>query len=663
MSERLIQVSTLTEIADAIRDKKGTVNPIPVSSYASEIATIETGGGQSDKPFNLVSYFRGTLTEVDDVNGVIQSVGAYWSSSANYMGSFSSNVGVFSLANQSMLSYVNLPECERLHYSAFASCSALETVIAPQCSRVEYHAFYSCLALKEVNLTGCSYIASNAFTIPSAEAINRSELTVNIPDYCNIEQLNLCNISYGGNYFASFNGVSYGVFVSVTGYTSGYLPSTCFAIGRIYSKYISKITTLTGNGVRWVCNYAFYSSSAYKLSKISLPICERIGMYAFPSTRILSSIYAPMCSSVGFGAFSCYSSYPNTSLTDITGMPLTHISGYAFAYCTNLSMVNWSIIESLGYNAFAGNTTITEMPSDLNSAIINTSGFGSLPNLVSAHNSYAKIAHLSWCSALTDVYLPACEEISQYGFAYCYALSKLTDENLPNCKVIGSYAFSQCSALSYVSLTEVERIEQSAFMSLSSALVEVNFPKCSYVGHYAFYRCVVLNKASLPMAKSIMGYAFTYCSSIEEIDFPNCEYAGGSAFEYCSLLSKVSLPALTSYGDYLFWSCPLLTELDLPSLEYAMASLGARNVKTLSLTNIQEISGYAFANMYNLESLYIYASSVPKLWNGTTPFQNTPMSNSSYLGYFGSIYVYSSLYEEFKTETNWRYFSSRFVSM
>lgn len=45
MSERLIQVSTLTEIADAIRDKKGTVNPIPVSSYASEIATIETGGG------------------------------------------------------------------------------------------------------------------------------------------------------------------------------------------------------------------------------------------------------------------------------------------------------------------------------------------------------------------------------------------------------------------------------------------------------------------------------------------------------------------------------------------------------------------------------------------------------------------------------------------
>lgn len=662
MSERLIQVSTLTEIADAIRDKKGTVNPIPVSSYASEIATIETGGGQSDKPFNLVSYFRGTLTEVDDVNGVIQSVGAFWSSSANYMSSYSSNVGVFSLANQSMLSYANLPNCTGLHYSAFAECSALETVNAPQCSQVYYHAFYNCIALKEVNLTGCSSILSYAFSIPSSMAINRSELTVNIPDYCHIEQLDLCNRQYGGNYYASFNGVSYGVFVSITTNPTGTLPSTCFAIGRILTKYISRITSLSGDGVRWVCDYAFYISSARALSKITLPICERIGSWAFWQTNKLSSIYAPMCSSVGYGAFSAGANAPNTSLTDITGMPLTHIGSYAFYYCTSLSMVNWSIIESLGSHAFMGNTTITEMPSDLNSVIMDTGGFAGLPNLVSAHNSYAKIAYFSQCKALTDVYLPACEEISRYGFAYCSALSKLTDENLPNCKVINWNAFNSCSTFSYLSLTEVERIESSAFANLSFVFAEVNFPKCSYVGEYAFQRCYALNKVSLPMAKSIMGSAFGYCSSIEELDLPNCEYVGSYAFASCSLLSKVSLPALKSYDISPFYSCPLITELDLPSLEYAFVSLGGY-AKTVKLTNIQEISSYAFAYMSRLESLYIYASSVPKLMDWYGPFANTPIVASSYLGYFGSIYVPASLYDEYRTATNWTQLKSRFVSM
>lgn len=48
---------------------------------------------------------------------------------------------------------------------------------------------------------------------------------------------------------------------------------------------------------------------------------------------------------------------------------------------------------------------------------------------------------------------------------------------------------------------------------------------------------------------------------------------------------------------------------------------------------------------------------------GTTIFYNTPMSSSTYLGYFGSIYVPSSLLNSYKTATNWTFYSNRMVGI
>ena len=50
MSKYIIDGSTLTGIADAIRAKKGTSAPVAVTDFASEVASIETGGGESDLP-------------------------------------------------------------------------------------------------------------------------------------------------------------------------------------------------------------------------------------------------------------------------------------------------------------------------------------------------------------------------------------------------------------------------------------------------------------------------------------------------------------------------------------------------------------------------------------------------------------------------------------
>lgn len=48
---------------------------------------------------------------------------------------------------------------------------------------------------------------------------------------------------------------------------------------------------------------------------------------------------------------------------------------------------------------------------------------------------------------------------------------------------------------------------------------------------------------------------------------------------------------------------------------------------------------------------------------GTNIFAYTPMSSSSYLGYFGSIYVPASLLASYKTATYWSQYSSRMVGI
>lgn len=55
MAEYLINSETLTGIADAIRTKEGTTDPIAVSDFASRIGAIQAGGG-------VVSIFNSNVT-------------------------------------------------------------------------------------------------------------------------------------------------------------------------------------------------------------------------------------------------------------------------------------------------------------------------------------------------------------------------------------------------------------------------------------------------------------------------------------------------------------------------------------------------------------------------------------------------------------------------
>ena len=241
------------------------------------------------------------------------------------------------------------------------------------------------------------------------------------------------------------------------------------------------------------------------------------------------------------------------------------------------------------------------------------------------------------CSNLTTISFPECTSIGNNAF---YTCSALTTANFPNCITIGSYAFQNCYSLSTISFPECTTIGYYAF-NTCSALTTANFPNCTTIGSYAFQNCYSLSNISFPNCTTISNFAFQYCRSLITVNFPSCTTIGSYAFSSCYSLSNISFPNCTSIGAYAFYSCSALTVVSLPNCAY--------------------LNEYVFRNCINLSNFYFMGSSIPSITNYT--FAYTTLSHSTYLGYFGSIYVPASLLASYKTAQYWSQYSARMVGI
>ncbi|MBQ7292175.1 MAG: leucine-rich repeat protein [Clostridia bacterium] len=105
MSKYVIDGETLSAIADSIRDKKGTTANINPENMPAEIASIETGGGDSTMEDGLITR---TLTEYKNNRVAI--------------------VGSYALSNVESLEKVTLPMAETLGTYAFANDASLKRI-------------------------------------------------------------------------------------------------------------------------------------------------------------------------------------------------------------------------------------------------------------------------------------------------------------------------------------------------------------------------------------------------------------------------------------------------------------------------------------------------------------------------------------------------------
>ncbi len=188
----------------------------------------------------------------------------------------------------------------------------------------------------------------------------------------------------------------------------------------------------------------------------------------------------------------------------------------------------------------------------------------------------------------------------------------------------------------------LSEIRPVAFMQAS--ITTVDLPNVYFLGKSAFASCYKLTHVDLPNATTIDSDAFFNCSKLTDVSIPAVTTIGNRAFGDCISISEINLPSATNVGTYTFQQC--------------------YNLRTVKLPVASTIGQYVFSRCFNLLSLYLLGSSVTTLTNKNA-FQSTPISTytASTGGVYGSIFVPSSLYNDYIAATNWSLYAARFVSV
>lgn len=340
--------------------------------------------------------------------------------------------------------------------------------------------------------------------------------------------------------------------------------------------------------------------------------------------QYLNSIELPACSEIGTGAFATtfssavtYSWYEG--LTKVSLPVCTTINGYAFTRCVNLSEVYAPELRTAEGYAFQD------------------------------------------CIRLKELNFPKLE----YASTQTFARFSGSYVNLPNLLIAGSSCFSSCSNVSEYSLPKLTRAGEGAF-SYNTDLTSFYAPNLVNIGGSAFARCSKLSNITIDYEnlETIPSYCFTACYSLSNFDAPNCLSINSGAFQQCSGLISVNFPKVTYIWGNAFRSCVALTTVSMPqcSIIYPSAFNNCINLSTVSFQNLTAIGSQAFSGCASLSTLILLSTSITRL-SVANAFYSTPMSQSSYLGYFGSIYVPADLVDSYKTATNWTYFSDRITSI
>lgn len=265
-----------------------------------------------------------------------------------------------------------------------------------------------------------------------------------------------------------------------------------------------------------------------------------------------------------------------------------------------------------------------------------------------------------WCNSLSKIY------------SFQFAGQSLSGNFIfSNASFVGQYAFAwnftggfTGGATAYnLTFPILSRFNDNSPFAMNRGLTSIYCPSVTTIGSYIFCSCYSLTTISFPSCTSIGNYAFSSCYNLTTISFPECTIIGNNAFNNCYKLTTISFPECTSIGAQAFQSCSNLTSAYFPECSILLTSAfrNCSNLTIISFPKCTSIGSYVFSSCSKLESAYFMGSSIISL--GTNVFNFTPMVNSSYLGYYGSIYVPASLLASYQTATYWSQYSSRMVGI
>lgn len=325
---------------------------------------------------------------------------------------------------------------------------------------------------------------------------------------------------------------------------------------------------------------------------------------------------------------------------------------------------------------------------------------GTLTELNDTAGSITKVGAYAFYSnpKLTKINLPNASYISAFAFA---SASYLSSVSIPQCDIVRGYAFKNCGGLRNVYAPNCITISQDAFYSCTN-LESANFPLCELVESNAFAMNYRLSEMSFPICKEIQTDAFRSCSQLQRVYLPLCEIVGTGVFARCSALSSINMPNIRSVSANVLFGTQI-KEVYLPECEMVYGQAFPTDATYINLPICRGVANYgvvtyastiyslpacitlasrAFCNCSLMQSLSLplctwfrYSSvlfsckALSALYLGrkctldyASTFYSTPMSNSSYLGYFGSIYVRSRDLSWYQSATNWATYSSRITT-
>ncbi len=342
--------------------------------------------------------------------------------------------------------------------------------------------------------------------------------------------------------------------------------------------------------------------------------------------------------------------------------PVTMISSYAFARCSNLESITIPDgITSIGNSAFEDCTNLRSVTIPDSITSIGNSAFEdctklksiTIPNSVTSIGPYA----FNGCSSLESILIPdSVTYIGMGAFQYCSEIKKIVIPD--NITTIESKAFYGCSSLEFVGIpSSVTDIEYQAFADCKN-LRNITIPSgVTIIKSQLFANCTNLRSVTIPDSiTGIYGDAFDNCPCIQYNSYDNAQYLGndlnphialmkaankdiiscfinpntkiinGAAFAGCSALTEISIPkGVTKIGSSAFFNCSKLESVDISSsvtdiddsafsnCKIKNAKISAKHISSIPKTALEHLiitDGYriyekAFENCQSLESITI----------------------------------------------------------
>lgn len=151
----IIQDSTLTGIADAIRAKRETTEKIKVSNMKAEIEAIEGDKSGAIIDRSITRYSNDNIKKIGDL--------AFY--------------------NCTSLTSVDLPSATNIGSRAFDGCSALASVVFPSATDIGDYAFQNCGVLTSADFPNATFIRNGAFSNCSSLTSRVFPNTLYVDDY------------------------------------------------------------------------------------------------------------------------------------------------------------------------------------------------------------------------------------------------------------------------------------------------------------------------------------------------------------------------------------------------------------------------------------------------------------------------------------------------